>query len=394
MPSRPCPAPGCYRGGLVLSTTTMVAYTRYPWVRVYVRDACAAPAFDCRLHPVDGITPWRFMTTQPHLYIHHYKRHRAPVVAPADRPNDVDAGYLAADDDEPPMHPPVLHPVVLHPPVVPPPLTRWLLADFEDSAATYRFLTDWMTLNRHRAVKAIMAKTLYGTVAILPAAVAQITREDMLQYLTMAQLVFTVGSTGRALLGRLLGPLYGRVRPTPVLPWPTTSAAYRHVFLDRGYSTSLASCLPRPPIVELDDQDYMVPLQAFVTYATAFATLRDTFHRYGVLVGTHAAVGLHPLVRLTVLVALWMDDFDANTAMSKLNCTSVFAAVATVLLVDPAGSLVAAYSNLIAASNKHGNHEGILRSFREGLRGCPGHHYCGALGLKAGNGKYHACFDP
>jgi hypothetical protein len=137
--------------------------------------------------------------------------------------------------------------------VVPPPLTRWLVADFEDSPATYKFLADCTTLDRDRAVKAIMAKTLYGTVALLPAAVAQITREDMLQYLTMAQLVFTVGSTGRALLGRLLGPLYGRVRPTPILPWPTTSAAYRRVFLDREYSTSVASCLPRPPIVELDD---------------------------------------------------------------------------------------------------------------------------------------------
>jgi hypothetical protein len=105
-----------------------------------------------------------------------------------------------------------------------------VLADFEDSPATYRFLTDCTTLDRHRAFKAIMAKTLYGTVAILPAAVAQITREDMLQYLTMTQLVFTVGSTGRALLGRLLGPMFGRLRPTPVLPWSTTAAAYRRVF--------------------------------------------------------------------------------------------------------------------------------------------------------------------
>jgi hypothetical protein len=206
------------------------------------------------------------MTTQPHLYSHHYKHHREPVVAPVNGPHDVDAGYLAADDDKPPLHPPVLNPTV-----VPPPLTRWLWADFEDSPATYRFLTGCTTLDRHRAVKAIMTKTLYGTVAILPAAVAQITREDMLQYLTMAQLVFTVGSTGLALLGRLLRPPYGRVCPTPVLPWPTTSAAYRRVFLDRGYSTSLASCLPRPPIVELDEQDYMSPLQAFVTYVTAFA---------------------------------------------------------------------------------------------------------------------------
>jgi hypothetical protein len=87
-----------------------------------------------------------------------------------------------------------------------------------------------------------------------------------------------------------------------------------------------------------------------------------------------------------------------------------------VLLVDPTGSLVAAYSNLIAAGNKHGNHEGILRGFGNGLGDCLGHHYCGALGhcvplrvyllhavcdqpakralcgLKAGNGKYHACF--
>jgi hypothetical protein len=91
----------------------------------------------------------------------------------------------------------------------------------------------------------------------------------------------------------------------------------------------------------------MVPLQAFVTYATAFATPRDPFHRYGVLVGTNAAMGSHPLVGLTVLVVLWMDDFDANTALSKLNRTSLFAAVATVLLVEPTGSLVAAYSNLI-----------------------------------------------
>jgi hypothetical protein len=288
----------------------MANYTRYPWVRVYVCDACTAPAFDCRLHPVDGISPWRFMITQRHLYSHHYKHHRAPVVAPAHGPDDVDDGYLAADDNEPP--PP---PLLVHPPVVPPPLTRWLLADFEASPATHNFLVDCTTLGRHRAVKAIMATTLYGTVAVLPAAVAQITREDMLQYLTMAQLVFTVGSTGRVLLGRLLGPLYSRVSPTPVLPWPTTSVAYRRVFLDRGYSTSLASCLPRPPIVELDSQDYMVPLQAFVTYAVAFATPRDPFHRYGVMVGTPAAVASHPVVGLTVLVALWMDDFDANTAL-------------------------------------------------------------------------------
>ena len=77
-------------------------------------------------------------------------------------------------------------------------------------------------------------------------------REDMLQYLTMAQLVFTVGSTGRVLLGRLLGPLYCRVSPAPVLPWPTTSAAHRRVFLDRGYATSLAACLPRPPMLAQD----------------------------------------------------------------------------------------------------------------------------------------------
>jgi hypothetical protein len=128
--------------------------------------------------------------------------------------------------------------------------------------------------------------------------------------------------------------------------------------------------------VELDDQDYMVPLQAFVTYVTAFVTPRDRFHPNGVLVGTNAAVGSNPLVGLTVLVALWMDDFDANTALSKLNRASVFAAVATLLLVDLTGSLVTAYLNLIAAGTKHG----ILRSFREGLGGCPGYHYCGALG--------------
>jgi hypothetical protein len=242
-------------------------------------------------------------------------------------------------------------------------MTRWLLADFEDTPATYTFLEDCTTLDRHRAVKAIMVKTLYGTMAILPSAVAHITRADMLQYLTIAQLVFTVGSTGRALLGRLLGPLFGRVSPTLVLPWPMTSLGYRRVFLDRRYSTSLAACLPRPTIAQMDAQDYMVPLRSFVTYATAFGTPRDPLHRYGVLVGTNAAVGSHPLVGLTALVALWMDDFDANTALSKLNRTSVFAAVGMELLVDTTGSLVAAYSNLIAAGNKRDHHESILRAF-------------------------------
>jgi hypothetical protein len=51
----------------------------------------------------------------------------------------------------------------------------------------------------------------------------------------------------------------------------------------------------------------------------------------------------------------------------------VFAAVATVLLVDPVGSLVAAYSILIAAGNKYGDDEGILRGFGEGVGDCPGH---------------------
>jgi hypothetical protein len=176
------------------------------------------------------------------------------------------------------------------------------LVDFEDSPATHNFLADFTTLGRHRAVKAIMAKTLYGTVAILPSAVAQITRAYMLQYLPMAQLVFKVGSTGRTLLGRLMGPMYCRLRPTPVLPWPRTASGYHGVFLDRGYSTLLASCLPRPPIVELNDQDYMVPLRVFGTFAAAFATPRDPFDRYSVLVGTHAATALRPPVGLT---ALW-----------------------------------------------------------------------------------------
>jgi hypothetical protein len=205
----------------------MVEYTWYPWVRVYVCDACAAPALDCRSHPVPvaSTTKRRFMTTPRHLSKHLYTYHREPVVAPAPGTDDVDAGYPANDNDELPLHPLVLHFVV-----GPPPLQQWLLADFEDSPATHNFLVDCTTLDRHRAVKAIMAKTLYGTVAILLSAVAQITRADMLQYLTMAQLVFTMGSTGRALLGRLLGPLYCRVHPTPVLPWPTTAAAYRGVF--------------------------------------------------------------------------------------------------------------------------------------------------------------------
>jgi hypothetical protein len=45
---------------------------------------------------------------------------------------------------------------------------------------------------------------------------------------------------------------------------------YRAVFLNRGYSTSLASCLPRPPMVERNDQNYMVPLRAFVTICGGF----------------------------------------------------------------------------------------------------------------------------
>jgi hypothetical protein len=300
----------------------MVEYTRYPWVRVYVCDTCLSPALECQSHPVAVActTKRRFMTTPRHLYLHYCNYHRTPVVAPSPGTADIDPGFLAHDDAELP-----LPQLVLHPSVGPPPLQQWLLADFEDSPATHNFLADCTTLGHHRAVKAIMAKTLYGTVAILASAVAQITRADMLQYLTMAQLVFKVGSTGRTLLGRLMGPLYFRVRPTPVLPWPMTAAGYRAVFLDRGYSTLLVSCLPRPPMVELNDQDCMVPLQAFVTVAAAFATRRDPFHRYSVLVGTHAAAALRPQVGLTALVSLWMDDFDANTALLKLNRTGVFA---------------------------------------------------------------------
>jgi hypothetical protein len=191
MPLRPCLAPGCYRGGLVLLTTTMVEYTRYPWVRVYVCDTCASPAMECRSHPVPvaGTTKRCFMTTPRHLYLHYYNYHRDPVVASAAPGlDDVDAGFFAHDDDELTVPPPVLHPAV-----GPPPLQQWLLSNFEASPATHNLLADCTTLGRHRAVKAIMAKTLYGTVAILPLAVAQITRADMLQYLAMAQLVFKVG---------------------------------------------------------------------------------------------------------------------------------------------------------------------------------------------------------
>jgi hypothetical protein len=139
MPLRPCPAPGCYRGGLVLSTTIMVEYTRYPWVRVYVCDTCTAPVVDCRAHPVpvDGTTNGRFMTTSCQLLKHHYNYHRNP-------PEDVDAGFVAHDDDEL-----TLPPLVLHPAVGPPPLQQWLLSDFEASPATHNFLADCTTLGRH-----------------------------------------------------------------------------------------------------------------------------------------------------------------------------------------------------------------------------------------------------
>jgi hypothetical protein len=56
----------------------MVEYTRYPWVRVYACDTCAAPVVDCQSHPVpvDGTTQRRFMTTSRQLWKHHYKYHR------------------------------------------------------------------------------------------------------------------------------------------------------------------------------------------------------------------------------------------------------------------------------------------------------------------------------
>jgi hypothetical protein len=92
----------------------MVEYTRYPWVRVYVCHACAAPVVECRSHPfpVDGTTQRRFMTTPRQLWNHHYKHHRTPVVAPAPSTDDVDAGYLAHDDAELPLPKLVLHPAV------------------------------------------------------------------------------------------------------------------------------------------------------------------------------------------------------------------------------------------------------------------------------------------
>jgi hypothetical protein len=143
-------------------------------------------------------------------------------------------------------------------------------------------------------------------VAILPAADAQITREDMLQYLTMAQLVFTVGSTGRVLLGHLLGPLYGR-------------AAYRHVFLDRGWVLHVASLVSAPAAHCGAGRAGLHGTAAGICHlCDGLGTPRDPFHRYGVLVGTNAAVGSHPRVGLTVLVALWMDDFDAK----KRRCQS------------------------------------------------------------------------
>jgi hypothetical protein len=151
----------------------MVEYTRYPWVRVYVCDTCAAPVLDCRSHPVPvhGTTHMRVMTTPRHLSKHHHKYHRDPMVASAPGIDNNDAGYRVNDDDELP-----LPPLVLHPSVGPPPLQQWLLADFEDSPAIHHFLADCTTLDRHRVVKAIMAKRLYGTVAILPLAVRLLVR--------------------------------------------------------------------------------------------------------------------------------------------------------------------------------------------------------------------------
>jgi hypothetical protein len=111
---------------------TMVECTRYPWVRVYVCGACAAPAFDCRSHPVTGRTRWRFMTRQTQLWQHQCKYHRSPAGAPALAGEDVDDGYPTADNADPPPLP-----LALHPQAVPPSMTRWLLADFEDTPATH-----------------------------------------------------------------------------------------------------------------------------------------------------------------------------------------------------------------------------------------------------------------
>ena len=154
----------------------------------------------------------------------------------------------------------------------------------------------------------------------------------------------------------------------------------------------------------------------FVYYALAFATEQDPLHQYAVLVNTPPAQTFHPREGLAALVALWMDDFDANMSLSKLNHQGVFATVATIMFVNSDGILVGAYSNLLAAGKKEECHEGILYEIQQGLGVCPGQHYCEVLhqcvplrvhllhcvcdqpakrdlcGLKRGNGKYHACF--
>jgi hypothetical protein len=162
MPLRSCPAPGCYRGGLVLSTTTMVEYTRYPWVLVYVCDTCGAPVVDCQAHPVpvDVTTNRRFMTTSRQLWKHHYNYHRDPVVPPAPGTEDVNPVWLAPNDAELP-----LPKLVLNPAIGTPPLQQCLLADFEDSTTSWRIARPsvvivpsrllWLRRCRHRGYPAL-----------------------------------------------------------------------------------------------------------------------------------------------------------------------------------------------------------------------------------------------
>ena len=168
--------------------------------------------------------------------------------------------------------------------------------------------------------------------------------------------------------------------------------------------------------VATSGQDFMIAPQEFVLYGLAFATPLDTTHRYTRLVQTEPVQTYTPTQGLTAMLALWMDDFDANMSLSKLNRKRVFGVVGTILFVNAMGHLVGAYSNLMAAGNKKTNHEALLTALQHAFTEYTHLHYCGPLqecvqlqchllhcvcdqpakrdlcGLKQGNSTLHACF--
>ena len=300
--------------------------------------------------------------------------------------------------------------------------------DFNQNKVVYQYIHLLVQFDTQVALTRLVTQSSFQTTDLSEQLLRSITPASVNLFLEYAILILQCGSTTRGVLSSVVTQLLHASNNNLVcnLHLPISIDNQRAMILDKHYVTSLSNTLPILKPMQQSNGDAFFDFYQFICYALCFATAPKADHWSFQLTSTpyaqqQIATNTHSTAT-TVLVQFWMDDWDANSSLQKLNKHSVFSCVCTIYIIDKVScKLVGMYSNLLAVGKKQNSHTKFYDNVKHGIHTFhttiqQRQHYCHvlrqatyvmpiiflnicdqparreALNLLRGNSNLHACF--